>query len=165
LSLESIGEWNTFLAVQAGAAATLTGLVFVAFSINQTRIMEYPGLPGRALESLLQFLTVFLVSTVTLVPKQSEVTLAVELLVIAAISWVVQVVGQIRYLMLRTGHPRWWLAHRAILAQLATVPFLLVGIMLLLGNPDALYWLAPGFVFSFLAGIVSAWVLLVEILR
>jgi hypothetical protein len=40
-----------------------------------------------------------------------------------------------------------------------------VGIMLLLGNPDALYWLVPGFVFSFLAGIVSAWVLLVEILR
>jgi hypothetical protein len=69
--LGSSAEWNTFLAVQAGAAATLTGLVFVAFSINQSKIMEYPGLPGRAMESLLQFLEVFLVSTVALVPKQS----------------------------------------------------------------------------------------------
>jgi hypothetical protein len=29
----------------------------------------------------------------------------------------------------------------------------------------AIYWLVPGFVFSFVAGILSAWVLLVEILR
>ncbi|HEX4308894.1 MAG TPA: hypothetical protein VHZ25_02635 [Acidobacteriaceae bacterium] len=29
-----LNEWNTLLAVQAGAAATLTGLIFVAVSIN-----------------------------------------------------------------------------------------------------------------------------------
>lgn len=127
--------------------------------------MEYPGLPGRALESLLQFLEVFLVSTVALVPKQSGVTLAVELLVIGTIAWVVEIVGQIRYLMLRAGHPRWWFVHRAILAHLGAIPFVVAGIMLLLGAPDALYWLVPGFVFSFVAGISSAWVLLVEILR
>jgi hypothetical protein len=165
LSLGSSAEWNTFLAVQAGAAATLTGLVFVAFSINQSKIMEYPGLPGRAMESLLQFLEVFLVSTVALVPKQSAGTLAVELLVIGTIVWAAEVVEQIRYLRLRTGHPRWWFAHRAILSEFAALPFIVAGIMLLLGAPDALYWLVPGFVFSFLAGIISAWVLLVEILR
>src|ERR1700683_3177372 len=54
-----IAEWTTLFAVQAGAAATLTGLVFVAFSINQSKIMTYPGLPGRALESILQLLEVF----------------------------------------------------------------------------------------------------------
>ncbi len=161
----SISEWNTLLAVQAGAAATLTGLVFVAFSINQSKIMEYPGLPGRAMESLLQFLEVFLVATVALVPKQSAETLAVELLVIGTIVWAAVIVEQIRYLILRTGHPRWWFLHRAILSEFAAVPFLVAGIRLLLGAPDALYWLVPGFVFSFLAGIVSAWVLLVEILR
>ena len=161
----SIAEWNTFLAVQAGAAATLTGLIFVAFSINQSRIMEYPGLPGRAMESLLQFLEVFLVSSVALVPRQSAVTLGIELLFIGTVIWVAQVVGQIRYLMIRAGHPWWWFTHRAVLSELGAVPFIVAGSMLLLGAPGALYWLVPGFVFSFVAGIISAWVLLLEILR
>ena len=43
-----IAEWNTYLAVQAGAAATLTGLVFVAVSLNLNRIMSFPGLSSRA---------------------------------------------------------------------------------------------------------------------
>jgi hypothetical protein len=45
-----LNEWNTLLAVQAGAAATLTGLVFVAVSINLAKIVAYPGLPSRAAE-------------------------------------------------------------------------------------------------------------------
>lgn len=165
MSYSSIAEWTTFLAVQAGAAATLTGLVFVAFSINQTRIMEFPGLPGRAMESLLQFLEVFLVCTVALVPRQPEQMLAIELLIIGIFFWVVQVIGQIRYLRLRAGHPWSWFVYRFVLGQLGSVPFLVAGIALLVGAPSALYWLTPGFVFSFVAGIVSAWVLLVEILR
>ena len=56
----SISEWSNLLSVQAEAAATLTGLVFVAVSINLTRVMAYPTLPGRAGESILQFLTIFL---------------------------------------------------------------------------------------------------------
>ena len=55
-----LSEWHTLLAVQAGAAATLTGLVFVAISINLARIIETPGLSGRAGDSILQFLQVCL---------------------------------------------------------------------------------------------------------
>lgn len=73
--------------------------------------------------------------------------------------------GQVRYLKQRAGHPWSWFAYRAILGQIATVPFCVAGIALLFGAPGALYWLVPGFVFSFLAGGVSAWVLLVEIQR
>ena len=165
MSVASIAEWNTFLAVQAGAAATLTGLVFVAFSINQNKIMDYPGLTGRAFESLLQLLEVFLISGVALIPRQPEWTLAAEFLVIGSVSWVAQVIGLARYRRLRAGHPWWWFLLRTVLSQFAAIPFLVTGITLLLGVPGALYWLVPGFVFSFVAGIVSAWVLLVEILR
>jgi modulator of FtsH protease len=165
LSLESIAEWNTFLAVQAGAAATLTGLVFVAFSINQSKIMTYPGLPGRAAESILQLMEVFLVSSVVLVPRQAERTLAVDILAIGSVVWVTEVIGLVQYLMLRARHPWWWFVMRAVLSQFAAIPFLVAGITLLLGAPGALYWLVPGFAFSFVAGTISAWVLLVEILR
>jgi hypothetical protein len=45
--MNPLADWQTLFAVQAGAAATLTGLVFVAASINLPRIIETPGLPGR----------------------------------------------------------------------------------------------------------------------
>jgi hypothetical protein len=159
------GEWSTLLTVEAETAATLTGLVFVAVSINLDRIMAYPGLPGRAAESILQFLEVFLVSVVALIPGQPERVLAIEFLVIGVFFWVVQVTSQVRYLRLRAGHPRWWFVLRSMLSQLGTLPFCVSGIALLMGARGALYWLMPGFVFSFAAGIVGAWVLLVEIRR
>jgi uncharacterized membrane protein len=161
----SIAEWNTLLAVEAGAAATLTGLVFVALSINLSKILTIPGLPGRGAESIMQFLEVFLISTVALIPRQPERIFAIEVLVIAVVSWGAQVTVQVRYLLVRTGHPWSWFLNRAVLSQFATIPFGVAGITMLLGGPGAIYWLVPGFVFSFLAGIVSAWVLLVEILR
>jgi hypothetical protein len=54
--------------VQAEAAATLTGLVFVAVSINLAKIIAFPGLPSRAAESILQFLQVLFICTVALIP-------------------------------------------------------------------------------------------------
>jgi len=165
LSYAFITEWNTLLAVQAGAAATLTGLVFVALSINLSRILAVPGLPGRGAESIMQFLQVFLISTVALIPRQPKRIFAIEVLVIAAASWCAQVAVQVYYLKVRTGHPWAWFVNRAVMSQFATIPFGVAGITLLLGVPGAIYWLVPGFVFSFLAGVVSAWVLLVEILR
>ena len=158
-------EWNTLLALEAGAAATLIGLVFVAVSINLDRVLAYPGLPERAAESVLQFLEVFLISTVALVPAQPERILAIELLVIGVLFWMIPIVLQIKYLRLKTGHPRWWIMLRTALSQLATVPFAVAGIALLIGSPGALYWLVPGFVFSFVSGIVHSWILLVEIRR
>jgi hypothetical protein len=165
LNHASIAEWNTLLAVEAGAAATLMGLVFVALSINLSRILTVPGLPGRGAESIMQFLQVFLISTAALIPRQLERIFAIEVLAIAVVSWSAQATAQVRYLKVRTGHPWWWFVNRAVMSQFATIPFVVAGITLLLGVPGAIYWLVPGFVFSFLAGVVSAWVLLVEILR
>ncbi len=161
----SIAQWNTLLAVQASAAATLTGLVFVAVSINLNRIMAFPGLPGRAGESILEFLNVFFVSIVALVPQQPAKLLAIEILLIGLTSWIAQMVVQRRYLRVRTGHPWSWFIYRAVLTQLATLPFCVAAILLLLGISGGIYWLVPGFIFSFVAGIVGAWVLLVEVVR
>jgi modulator of FtsH protease len=160
-----MSEWTTLLSVEAGAAATLMGLVFVSLSINLNMIMSIPGLPRRALESILQFLEVFLIATVLLIPGQSERVLGGEIAVLGAAFWLSLVTGQIQYLLMKTGHPEWWFVNRAVLGQLAGIPFCIAGITLLLGVPGAIYWLVPGFVFSFVSGVVSAWVLLVEILR
>jgi hypothetical protein len=151
--------------VQAEAAATLTGLVFVAVSINADRVMTFPGLPSRVGEAVLQFLQVFFVASVILAPDLPGRTRPVEVLAIGLVSWCAQVLGQVHYLKVRKGHPWSWLIWRAGLAQLATVPFIIAGVLLFAGNPYAMEWLIPGFLFSFVAGLLSSWVLLVEIRR
>jgi hypothetical protein len=160
-----MADWSTLLAVEGGAAATLIGLVFVALSVNLTKILAYPGLPGRAAESILQFLAVFLIATMGLIPNQSEGALASEFIGIGLSLWILQAWLQIRYLRMRRGDPWSWFVYRAIFGHLTTVPFCVAGILLLLHGPGALYWLVPGFAFSFLSGVVGAWVLLVEVLR
>jgi hypothetical protein len=75
------------------------------------------------------------------------------------------VTTHIRYAKTRSGHPRLWLITRVLQTQLASIFFFVAGIYLLLGWSAGLYWLVPAFVFSFIAGIANAWVLLIEILR
>jgi hypothetical protein len=163
--LSQLPEWQTLLAVQAGAAATLTGLVFVALSINLAKIIAFPGLPSRAAESILQFLQIFFICTAALVPGQPTVAVALEILTIALFSWTMQIIVQIRYARSRSGHPRLWLIIRIVQTELASVPFFIAVVYLLLASPAGLYWLVPGFVFSFVAGVANAWVLLVEVVR
>ena len=153
------------MSVQAGAAATLTGLVFVAVSINLSRILSITGLTGRAAESLLQLFGVVIISTTALIPQQSQAALGIEILALGAALWLVQTVFQLRYLASKTGHPRQWAITRIVQTQLANIPFCVCGILLLDGTSAGLYWLAPGCIFSLVAGVANAWVLLVEILR
>ena len=160
-----LSEWQTLFAVQAGAAASLTGLVFVAVSINLARIIETPGLSGRAAESIVHFLQVFFVCTATLIPRQPMTCLAVEIFTVGLLSWAMQVATQIRHAKSHSGHPRVWLIVRTVQTQLASVPFIVAALLLLYGSPAGLFWLVPGFAFSFLAGVANAWVLLIEILR
>lgn len=158
-------EWQALFSLQASAAATLTGLVFVAVSINLARIIAYPGLPSRAAESILQFLQVFFICTAALIPRQPLATLAAEILTVSIFSWIVQVVVQIRYARSGSGHPKLWLVIRATQTQLACLPFFVASFYLLRYSEAGLYWLIPGFVFSFIAGVANAWVLLVEVVR
>ncbi len=160
-----LSEWQTYLAVQAGAAATLTGLVFVAVSINLTRILSVPGLPGRAFDALVQLLQVFFIASFALVPHQSAELLAAEILVIALVSLVCQMVSQVRYARLQPDHPRAWLVTRVILSVAATLPFCVSGVMLLLAAPAWMCGVVVGTAISFIAAVMGAWVLLIEILR
>src|SRR5215210_3084035 len=76
----SASEWADFFVAGAGASAALTGLVFVAVSINVDRILGPQGLPERALATVMLLLSVVLVSLIGLIPGQSRADLAGELL-------------------------------------------------------------------------------------
>ena len=156
--------WGNFLVAQAGAAAALTGLIFVAVSINLPKILEFPGVSTRAAEAVILLLGVFLISSVALVPNQSETMLGAELLSIGCLLWLVTTVRQITFHR-PAAHVWWWFPARVVMCQLAILPFCVAGASLIFRWPGAVYWLVPGCMFSMIVGVISAWILLVEILR
>jgi hypothetical protein len=156
-----IANWTVFLSVAAEVAATLTGLIFVAVSINLNRILEFPGLSERAAESIMQLLGALLCSVIALVPGQSVLLLGVQLIVAGVVLWVAQTRLQIR----ATSRERRRPIISFVLSQLAILPFCFAGLSLTLGAFGGLYWLSLGLITALTVGISNAWVLLVEILR
>ncbi len=165
MSPQSLAEWQAHLAMEAGAAATLLGLVFVAASINLKQIVVTPGLPGRVVETVTQFVQVLFISMMMTIPRQPARALAAEILVVALCSWVIQLVTFARYRRARLGNPGWWLIFRIAQTHLATVPFVVAGVQLWLRFEDNVYWVVPGFFFSFFGGLVNSWVLLINVGR
>ena len=156
-----IESWTVFLSVAAGVAATLTGLIFVAVSINLSRILEVPRIANRAAESILQMFGALLISMCALVPGLSSPVLGVEVALIGLILWMLVTILQYRSFAREFPRPFISIA----LAQIATILFCFAGISMATGTLGGLYWLAPGIILSMTAGVSNAWVLLVEILR
>src|SRR5271155_4234791 len=73
-------QWHDLFVAVAGASAALTGLIFVAVSINLSRILEYDTLPIRASETLSVMTGVLVLSLFVLVPGQSRQVLGTEIL-------------------------------------------------------------------------------------
>lgn len=157
-------DWSNFLVAEVGASAALAGLIFVAVSINLSKIIEYPGVSGRAGEALALLMGVLIIATLGLAPNQSQNVLGVEFLLVGLTLWIFIVTLHVRQLR-RAKQPWWWLASRAVLCQLTTLSFCVAGILLILGHAGGMNWLVPGCVFAFLTSTTSAWVLLIEIIR
>ena len=165
-----MGEWHDFFLAEAGAAAFLAGLVFVGLSINLGMIVSNPtyGLAGRALEALVLLIAVLIATSLLLVPAQEMVQAGVEVLAVGVADWAVIVVIQLLHLKnWRSLEPtfRRHFVGRVVLGQVATLPFVAAGIVMLNWGVVGLYWLVASVVLSFLVAVGDAWVLLVEIHR
>jgi hypothetical protein len=165
VSAYDIHAWAEFGVALLGAAAVLAGLVFVAVSINLEKVLEVPGLPGRAGESVIMFVGVLVATLFLLVPGQSNDALGVELAVtgasVAAALLVIAVAG----IKLTPHLPLSWRITRIVTALASGVPISIAGVSLLAESGGGLYWLVAGALLALIAGIGNAWVLLVEIVR
>jgi hypothetical protein len=158
-------EWVEFGVALAGAAAVLTGLVFVSVSINLEKVLEIHGLPGRAGESIVMFAGVLILSFSLLMPGQSRTAVGVELVVGGAILAVLLLLIALPGLNRPTRQPLSWKITRIVAALAASLPVIVAGVSLLAEWGGGLYWLAAAFALAFSAGIANAWVLLVEVVR
>ncbi len=156
--------WENFFVAEAGAAAALAGLLFVAVSINLTRILSYAQLPGRAAETLILLLGLLVSALFGLVPGQSSTLLGCELLGVGIVMW-----GSSVSMQLTTAKDPQnrlsWILTRVVLTQIAAIPMLVAGVELLMNRDGAMYWLVPATILALLAASVNAWILLVEIHR
>ena len=157
-------EWTDLFVAAAGASAALAGLVFVAVSINIQRILEYPGLPERALETLALLVGVLIVAIVCLIPGVSRAALGTELLFVSG-ALACAIVSFGTRVRPNPGDPPQWSRTHWVVRLVGVVPLVIGAASVLIGSGGGLYWVAAGIVFAILAAVTNAWVLLVEILR
>jgi hypothetical protein len=156
--------WSAFFSAQISGSAALAGLIFVAVSINLSKIIASRLLAARAGKALVTLTGVLLLSTVCLAPGQSLHWLGWKLTILGGALWVAASWASIAV----RKNPHISRRRTMILAALmqgSSLPWLVAGISLLAGRGGGLEWLLPGVVLSYLAALIDAWVLLVEIHR
>ena len=157
--------WDDFFLAQAGASASLAGLLFVGISLNMKRIIAVPALPNVALRALGLFATVFVVSSVMLVPGQTNLAVGIELLVAVAGSSFV--ITWLTYQVLRLSEVQYLRGSQAGLVAILTVSGVYLGgaLFILDGLGTGVYLLVGPAIASILLALMDSWVLLIEINR
>jgi hypothetical protein len=158
-------DWDTFFAAQLGASAALAGLLFVGISINMTKILKYPMLVNRALQSLILLGTILVVSSFSLDPDQPVMFLGVEILIVGASVWAMVTTLSIRNLRAVEKQYMWSWIGETLLTQVAVLSYSVAGIVTITLGSDGINLLVPAVVVSFVVVLIDAWVLLVEINR
>jgi hypothetical protein len=165
MSAYHVDEWVEFAVALAGAAAVLTGLIFVSVSINLEKVLEVHGLPGRAGESIVMFAGFLILSIVLLMPGQSRVAVGIELTIGGVLLAALLILIAVPSLNQPTRQPVSWRVVRILGALAVSLPVIVAGVSLLAEAGGGLYWLAAAFMLAFAVGIANAWVLLVEVVR
>jgi hypothetical protein len=162
---EVLKEWQIFYATVAAASATLTGLLFVALSINVERFKkkEAENQMRIARRAFGDFLYVLMISLVFLVPNQIPLGFAIALLVLA----LSRGIGLIRLVLEATRHKK--MKNSSVhplrefaLPLLACIGLIAIAFAVLVGQFDLLYYLV-GVIATLLASACwNAWTLLLQ---
>jgi hypothetical protein len=156
-------EWNDYFVAAVTGSSALAGLLFVAASINLSRVLEFPQLPLLLAQTLIALLSVVAIGTAGLTPDLSATAMGLTIAALAAVVWVMQTVLLVRMIRLRDQH--FQPVFRVLLNQLPAIPFIAAGVLLASGHSRGLLWLLPGTLLAFASGVAGAWILLVEIQR
>ena len=168
LGAMTVGAWDNFAVISGSAAGALTGLLFVAVSLNRDRIISHPALRGEAGKTLVLFLLALLLSLVLVIPATSARTIGVVLVAIAIGS------GTILTLIGRRGRdaaPRQHADETGAADRLArlldmvspnlfTMLLIVVAGCLQIAGDNGLYWLAAAEVLALGGGVINAWLFL-----
>ena len=163
--VEILSSWQSFFATVAGVFAALTGLVFVALSINLKEILSIEGLSGRAGEAILLLLYPVFVGIIGIAPQSNIHSLGWQIGIPTALllAFIVKIIQSA--IKLGKGRPIYEIGTRITLAVLPTFAGLIASVMLITGMRGGFWTLLITVILCAISGVSDAWVLLVEILR
>jgi modulator of FtsH protease len=157
--------WHDFAVASAGAAGALAGLIIVAMSVNIKEIVQGSALPARSGATIGSVVVIVVASVAILIPSQWAVALGLELVLFALGALALQFVAIRQMLATPEGGSRRAKLGDAVLGYGQLLPIAAGGVLVALGNPAGLFFVAAGFVAIFIVSVLNAWVLMVEILR
>lgn len=156
--------WHDYFVAAAGASAALTGLLFVAISINLQQIIREPSLPRRALCTLSVLVALLVAALFCLAPAQSRLALGLEVAMIGGVVAIQTLVLHQRSPR-STGEPRFARPAQVGLLVAPTAVLAVGGLSIAVDTGGGLYWVMAAFALGFIGATVNAWVFLVEIQR
>jgi hypothetical protein len=141
-----------------GASGALTGLLFVAVSLNASRIAGHQGLRASAAQTLALFIAPLLMAAALLAPGQADWVLGAELIVIGlAISWVLLGIRRVKHTLTDDDKQLIAIFNRRGPNVMVMLLFVASGVILACGQPAGLYLLLPAAVVAQVSGVLNAW--------
>jgi hypothetical protein len=151
-------DWQDFAEVIGGASGALTGLLFVAVSLNASRIAGHRGLRASAAQTLVLFLTPLTMAAALLAPGQPDWVFGAELIAIGLIaSWVLVDIGRRKQALDDDERLLVEIFNRRTPNVVVMLLFVASGTTLVCGSDAGLYLLLPAALVAFVSGVVNAW--------
>ncbi len=155
--------WDTFAVICGAAAATLTGLLFVAVSIRIAFIARSQELRNRAAQTLSLFGMVLVISVLIAIPGQAYRTLGAELVVLAVSAGTGLHILDRRAKGERSNQVIAPVLEAVTPTTVTSLLLLAAGIVLVLGVHAGLYVLVGPVLVALVGGVTSAWLFLTKI--
>jgi hypothetical protein len=157
-------QWNNFFVLVGTGSAALTGLVFVAMSINLKSVVKDATHTYRAINMLSGFTAVFILSSLALMGHQTYRTLGIEWLIVSLLAAAINTNGYIQ--AYRLVGSRYALSLARIVGGSACYLGQIIGSLLLLsGSGAGIYVSATALIVNFYFMVSGSWLLIVGTLH
>jgi hypothetical protein len=155
------GDWQGFAEMIGGASGALTGLLFVAVSLNASRIAGHQGLRASAAQTLVLFIAPLVMAAALLTPDQPDWALGAELIAIGGVtSWILLSMRRVKHTQTDDDKQLIAIFNRRSPNVMVMLLFVASGIILACGEPDGLYLLLPASLVAQISGVLNAWLFL-----
>lgn len=151
-------DWQGFAEMTGGASGALTGLLFVAVSLNATQIAGHQGLRASATQTLVLFLAPLVIAASLLAPDQPDWVLGAELIAIGLVtSWILLTIRRVKRALNDDDRRLIEIFNRRGPNVMVMLLFVASGITLACGESDGLYLLLPASIVAQVSGVLNAW--------
>jgi hypothetical protein len=153
-------QWNNFFVLVGTGSAALTGLVFVALTINLKGVAQDATHRYRAINMLSGFTAVFVISAFALMGHQTYRTVGIEWLLVSSLAAGINTNGYVQGFRL-TGSRYALSLVRIIGGSVCYLAQIIGSLILLLGYRAGIYVAATALIINFYFLVSGSWLLIV----